>query len=435
MLALGCSSSEKTGSDAAPADVAAPQDGPADAPADRTTDVAPDVTPDSKPDAAAADAPPADDAAQGVDAPATTDAEGAAYCTGGFDVAGAVIPPGFCLRRYAGVPEARTLAFAPNGDLFVSSPRTPTAGGAAGGTGAIVVLTDDDHDGIAELHTFADNLPDVHGLAVGPGFVYFTTAANIWRIPYAIGQRTAGLPESLNVPARFNEGGRWSHGLAISRNGELVTSRGEYSTCGSGSPGGEISRVVGSDLQTIASGFRNPMYLRCHYRDEVCAATELGEDQMTGAREKLIGLRPGTTYGYPCCYSMGTPVSIAPPGACAATTLEDAKFVLSDTPFGLDWEHDLWPEPYRSAIFVALHGSFYSTPSWAGARLVFARTDPATHMPTEDWRDFVGGFGPDGPPLERPSDVTFAPDGRLFFSDDHGGGVYWVAPTTLRRSN
>jgi glucose/arabinose dehydrogenase len=65
--------------------------------------------------------------------------------------------------------------------------------------------------------------------------------------------------------------------------------------------------------------------------------------------------------------------------------------------------------------------------------LVFARVDPATHMPIEGWRDFVGGFGPGGFALERPSDVAFAPDGRLFFADDEGGGVYWVTPSNLGR--
>jgi glucose/arabinose dehydrogenase len=179
------------------------------------------------------------------------------------------------------------------------------------------------------------------------------------------------------------------------------------------------------------------MYLRCHDKDEVCAATELGEDNMTGAREKFLVVKSGTSYGYPCCYTTDMGVPVAAAGTCAAITREDASFVLSDTPFGFDWERDVWPEPYKGAVFVALHGSFYTSPSWAGARLVYTPTDPTTHLPLEreGWRDFLGGFGPDGSPLERPSDVTFASDGRLFFSDDQGGGVYWVAPTTLRRPN
>jgi glucose/arabinose dehydrogenase len=220
--------------------------------------------------------------------------------------------------------------------------------------------------------------------------------------------------------------------------GSLYASRGQYGSCG-GNSGGDISRVSMGKMDVVANGFRNPMFMRCHFRDELCASTELGEDGQPGAREKLLALRPQSDYGYPCCYSTDKPVANASPGACTGIKLEDASFPLSDTPFGFDWEHELWPEPYRGAIFVALHGSFYTQPSWAGARIVFANVDPTTHMPTEIWRDFVGGFGPQGSILERPSDVTFAPDGRMFFSDDHahavandpGGGVYWVAPVSL----
>ena len=45
---------------------------------------------------------------------------------------------------------------------------------------------------------------------------------------------------------------------------------------------------------------------------------------------------------------------------------------------------------------------------------------------------FVTGFGDPRVTIERPADVAFSPDGRLFFSVDQGNKVYWVAPTTLR---
>ena len=90
-----------------------------------------------------------------------------------------------------------------------------------------------------------------------------------------------------------------------------------------------------------------------------------------------------------------------------------------------------WPLPFRDGVFVALHGSYYSSPPWEGARIAFAPTDPATHLPSGDFRDFVRGFGPGGSPLERPADVAFSPDGRLFMADDIAGAVYWIAPSSL----
>ncbi|HVR01931.1 MAG TPA: hypothetical protein VMT47_07360 [Polyangia bacterium] len=363
------------------------------------------------------------------------------WCGRGTDVVGATAADGFCLKRYASIGEARALVVAPNGDLFVAGPSRDTAGGAQGGPGAIVLLSDDDHDGVAEEHVFltrlnaSTSLGDVHGLALGGGYLYFTTQASIWRIAYKDGQRVAeGAPEDLNLPAQFGTGGRWTHGLARSAGGQLVTSRGAYASCGDMSTGGEVSAVgAAGALQPIAVGFRNPMYLRCHRTDEVCAAMELGEDLQMGATEKMLMLRPNTNYGFPCCYTKGVPTMKGPTmlAMCGDVTKEDATFALSDTPFGFDWEPGNWPAPYQNAVFVALHGSAYSTPSWQGAAVVYAATDPTTHAPVQDWQPFQTGFGPGGSVLDRPSDIVFSSEGRMFIADDQSGHVYWMAPKTL----
>src|SRR5882724_4223535 len=172
------------------------------------------------------------------------------WCGRGADVIGAKAADGFCLKRYASVGEARALVLAPNGDLFVAGPSVRTAGDAYGGPGAIVLLSDDDHDGVAEEHPFLTQLnektsaADVHGLALGGGYLYFTTQASVWRTPYTDGQRAAaGAPEDLKLPAEYGTGGRWTHGLARSVGGKLLTSRGAYASCGGASTGGEVSSV------------------------------------------------------------------------------------------------------------------------------------------------------------------------------------------------
>jgi glucose/arabinose dehydrogenase len=354
-------------------------------------------------------------------------------CSTGIGVPGAKVPAGFCIRQYADVEEARTLTAAPNGDIFVGAPSEATPGGASNGPGAIIVLVDDNHDGRAESLTFLDNVPDVHGLAIGGGYLYFTTRADVWRVPYADGQRKATAPrESMKMGAGFVEGGRFTHGLARSVGGKLIASRGEYGTCGR-QLGGEVTQVGmdGAPHTVLARAFRNPMYLRCHSQAEVCAIAELGEDQAAAAFEKFILVKPNTNYGYPCCYGASKPIPSDMAGNCSDLAVEDATFPLSETPFGFDWEHDSWPAPFRGGVFVALHGSAYSNPVWEGARIVFAPTDPGTHAPVQTWQEFVGGFGPGGTPLDRPSDVVFGKDGRMFFSDDQGGHVYWVAPESL----
>ncbi len=424
LAALACSSKPPPG--------VVPTDGPSGGLDRMVLEDAPVLPP--PPDASEEDIEPSDAAPRDAPPP------GPPFCQQGSDVPGVSVPAGFCLRRFGTVRVARTLVIAPNGDLFVGAPSDSTAGGASGGPGAIVVLSDDNHDGVSEAHTFASGIRDVHGLALGGGFVYFTTTSTVWRTPYSTGQRReTGPREDMGLAPRFGLGGRWTHGLARSVGGELLASRGEYNSCGL-NPVGEILRVSMGAFTTLARGFRNPMYMRCHSRDEVCAATELGEDQTPGAREKLVIVKPNTNYGYPCCFTTARPIHAAEAPKCPGVTREDAEFVLAETPFGLDWEREIWPAPYRGGLFVALHGSFYTSPSWGGARIVYARTDPVTRAPVEGWQDFLGrkdsgpgGFGPGGTMLERPSDVAFAPDGRMFFSDDQGGGVYWMAPLTLPR--
>src|SRR5262249_43345752 len=156
-----------------------------------------------------------------------------------------------------------------------------------------------------------------------------------------------------------------------------------YGQCNS-VPGGDIS-TVGDDgsLTMVANGFRNPMYLRCHRTDETCAAMELGEDLLTGATEKMLKLQPNTNYGFPCCKTKSTPIATPMGVTCEDVTKEDATFPLSDTPFGFDWETGVWPAPFTNAVFVALHGSAYSSPSWKGAAIVYAPVDSGTHMPVQ----------------------------------------------------
>src|SRR5438067_1302750 len=89
---------------------------------DTGVDTADDQTPADRVDVA-----DAHDAFDAFDANVATDANdvpsddgsahdvplGAPFCTLGTDVAGAVVPSGFCIRRFATVPEARVLLFAP----------------------------------------------------------------------------------------------------------------------------------------------------------------------------------------------------------------------------------------------------------------------------------------------------------------------------------
>jgi glucose/arabinose dehydrogenase len=105
------------------------------------------------------------------------------------------------------------------------------------------------------------------------------------------------------------------------------------------------------------------------------------------------------------------------------------SYPLHDTPFGFDWAPSSWPVPYNEALFVGMHGN---TGSWLNTDVWWAPTDPVTHRPMRQTPLFVSGWGQRGGIAGHVADVVFAPDGRLLFSNDHDGAIYWVAPRTLR---
>jgi glucose/arabinose dehydrogenase len=385
------------------------------------------------------------DRCDGVAPPAN--GTGAAWCSLGSDVPGLLAPAGFCIRRFATVGLPRVMALAPNGDVFVASPSATTAAGHTGGRGEIVVLSDDNRDGTAEIHTFArGGLETVHGLEFSGGFLYFTTQEAVYRAPYARGQRaeTPGSRQTVAggaatpLGATFMRGGRWTHGLGASVNGRILATRGEYSACAVGPDGrpapgiGEVYEVGMGALNRVASGFRNPMYARCHGCRDLCMVTEMGEDQTTGAVESFVVINNDHWYGYPCCYQSTTGPR-ASTGLCGCMDTQQIKINLGDSPFGFDWERGAWPAPWRSGVFIALHGSFY-LPNYQGAGVMFLPTDPATGIPMNvpPTRFLEATNGSARVSLERPSDVRFSADGRMFLSDDKGGAVYWLAPVGWR---
>ncbi|MDP3275618.1 MAG: hypothetical protein Q8Q09_10515 [Deltaproteobacteria bacterium] len=378
------------------------------------------------------------------------------FCATGREVPGLTVPDGFCVRKYSDVRLARVMALAPNGDLFVAAPTNANATGLSGGPGAIVVLHDDERDGVIEQTVFAADVPNVHGMVFAEGYLYFTNDREVLRTPYVTGQRRETLamrefviggmvPDGMGgtrvdpLTDRFGAGGRQTHGLARSVSGRLFATRGEYSSCSVGAggaravPTGEVYALGMHSLTRALHGFRNPMYARCHFSRDLCMVAELGEDQTTGAVEKLLVVPAEPAWmGYPCCYQRGVgPASAS--GMCSDVRQEEVSIPIGDTPFGFDWERGRWPAPYRNGVFVALHGSFY-TGGFGGAGIVYFPTDPATGVPMRQSavRFVEATNGRPMPSLQRPTDVVFAPDGRMFVSDDYGGGVYMIAPRFVR---
>jgi glucose/arabinose dehydrogenase len=381
---------------------------------------------------------------------------------------------GFCAHYFANVPHNRQLRFAPDGDLFAASPSSNTPGGSASvpSTGGILVLPDDNHDGVADSTNMFIQVASVQGMAFASGNFYFQNNTNIEVIPFTPGERT--LPPSLanasSFPLFFPLGatqvpqdpsgiddGHWPKNLDVAQDGTFYVTNGSYQTqaCVSSDPVfGSIwkasSLSAGATASEVAKGFRNPIALRCETNHDVCLAVELSLDGSgsAGGREKIVPVRQGDDWGFPCCATQYTPFSgaeyqdngqLVTPADCAGVSAENVSFEIGHTPFGLDFETGRWPSPWTGRAFVPLHGD---VGSWLGARVVAIALDPDTGLPLpaseldaaatgDNLLTFSTGWDDGMLDHGRPTTIAFAADGRMFIGNDWNGDVVWMAPVNL----
>ncbi len=361
------------------------------------------------------------------------------------------VPDGFCVHYFATVPETRNLRFSPSGDLFVASPGRPSAGGAPAGLSAIVVLPDDNHDGVADSTvTYRSGLVTTHGLLFLDGSLYYQNGTQVFKAPYTTGDRVStspGVPVlDVNV---YVSPDHWAKAIDADDNGNIyVTNGGDEGEECSGAElttapafHGGIVRIDGSpNGELIARGLRNAYALRCAKGTGTCFGLELGRDfsPELGSREKLFPVHAGDNWGFPCCATANTPYAdySSPTPDCSEVRSEEDSFVIDHTPFGLDFEQGSWAGTFQYRAFVANHGYFVS---WYGARVLAIATDPRTGWPERAQEtdaggavmmDFATGWDDGAQDHGRPAAVTFAPDGRLFIGDDMNGVIVWVAKAT-----
>jgi glucose/arabinose dehydrogenase len=485
LLSSGCSSSHVSpypgtdGGDDADAG-AATDDGPNAQGDDQSDDNAADASSEgADPGACNADAAPWDGAVTGIvthpcNLPGSVQhtATGTVVVPGGpqgHDVSFIKLPVGFCAHYFGNVPNARQLRFAPGGELFVAS---PTSGTTSGGIGiaAIVVLPDDNADGFADTPiTFLGGLPNcvgsclpsTQGLLFTPGYFYYQDnepnatktgriGSTIRRMPYSPGQRRASCPSEQVIDITlYSDGLHWPKAIDMADDGTIYVGNGgsQGDACIAGDPQrGGIWKIDGTPGGApVLKGLRNPIGLRCARGHNQCFALELAKDYSYQpgdfGREKMLPIRQGDDWGFPCCATRNQPyANILPTPNCSTIASDTDSFYIGDTPFGVDFEPGNWPGMWAGRAYVALHGA---AGSWAGARMVAIAMDPMTGLPlpgsnaanatmdTGALVQFATGWDDGSHSHGRPTAVTFSPDGRLFLSDDQKGDIVWIAPLSL----
>lgn len=343
------------------------------------------------------------------------------------------VPAGFQVNVFAeGLANARWLAVAPNGDVFLAEPEA----------GRITLLRDANKDGVAEGRTtFVSGLASVHGLAIQGGNLYASTPTIVYRMPYKDGDTQASASQTaITARGALGDGaGHFTRNLAISPDGRslMVAIGSRTNIAEEPAPRAAVTRfdIAGTNPVTFASGLRNPvgiaykpgtndLYVVVNERDGY--GDGLVPDYFTRIQENDF-------YGWPYAYlgphpSQGA-IGAAKPDMVAKTKAPDVLFEAHSAPLGLAfYDGQAFPAEYRGNAFVALHGSWNSGKP-TGYKVVMVPFQNG--RPTGEYINFATGWWAGGTARAevwgRPVGIAVAADGSLLVADDEANVVWRIS--------
>jgi len=387
---------------------------------------------------------------------------------------------------YAELQAPRMMVYAPNGDLFVSSPSAnritvlrdanddkriaeneksvfaqgpppPGRGGGgappppAGAARAVNPTINGPLLGAAAppctappadfANKGAGQIAAPFGLAFNNGYLYVGNTSSLVRLKYANGDlKATGEPEKLmDLPA----GGHTTRNVIFNRAGtKMYVSVGSQSNNNAGEDCRRAAILEfnpdGSGYRVFASGIRNPVGLAWQPGTNALwtAMNErdnLGDDLVP---DYATSLQDGGFYGWPYSYIGKNPdprYQGAFPDLVNRAIVPDVLLPAHAAALGITfYDGTQFPQRYRNGAFVALHGSWNRSVA-AGYKVVFFPMTNGRPGPIEDFlSNTLVSNGENGSAIEtwgRPVGVTVASDGALLVSDD-GSNVIWRVSAT-----
>ncbi len=336
------------------------------------------------------------------------------------------VPAGFRISEWAsGIENARLMRFTASGDLLVSSPRE----------GKIFLLERDaNDDGRSDgTRVLLEGLHLPHGMALDGGLLWIAETDGVFRVPFDAAARQVKGPIERVVQGLPADGNHYTRTIVIGPDRRLYVSVGSScNICLEEDPrrAAILSYALdGSDERIHASGLRNAVGIAFRPGTDELWATDNGRDLLGDEFPpcELNQIVEGAHYGWP--YANGARVADPDFGldhaAEVARSVAPAHaFGAHTAPLGLAFGAGLkFPEPWETALFVALHGS-WNRRAKQGYEVVALWSDGGTGFREEP---FVTGFEIDNEVVGRPVDVAAGPDGALYVSDDFTGQIYRVA--------
>lgn len=384
-----------------------------------------------------------------------------------------VIPPGFGIRVWSRVSDARFMALAPNGDVLVSVPDE----------GRIVLLRERAGD-VPQQFDFATGLRNPQDMVFhtinGVTWLYFSESNRVSRTVYEPGKTGIGNREVIvdNLPdAQSPEfDGSYSHELkniAIGPDDKLYVSIGSScNVCASDAQANPVRDAIyqygadGKGGRLFARGLRyaegldfipgtGALWVTVNSRDQLPVPfdADVDGDGMNDIGKVIASfvdhnpadfftqVRDGGDYGWPYCDEVtnGGTAALAPdydtnPRGekfdCSTATRASKDIPAHSAPLGMSFLHNTAvPLAYRKGAVVAEHGCWNCTALIAGYKVSFFPFDDAGNAGSE--MDLVTGFATDPAARKvwgRPVDVIADAKGGILISDDFAGAIYELYP-------
>lgn len=353
------------------------------------------------------------------------------------------VPEGFAVSLYAVVPDARSMAVAPQGTVTFVGTRKDK----------VWSVVDRDRNRVAdEVMDFAPSVTfDIpNGPCFSPdGFLYIAERNRVLSFPaaefffegpdpavgevIAQGELIPAEEESFNHTARVcrvGPDGKLYISLGQPHNVQPASKVETYDDLGIGG----IIRVNsdGSGREVYTRGIRNSVGHDFNPANGDLWFTDnqvdgMGDDIPPGELNRQTSA--GQHFGFPW-----TNASVEMPDFKDVERPDGVEFVEPQVEMqahaadlGMSfYRHSSFPQKYHGGIFSAQHGSWNRTTP-VGARVMFTGIDEdgnaaSTEVFADGWlSDDTGEY------RGRPMDVAFLPDGSMLVSDDFAGAIWRVA--------
>jgi Raf kinase inhibitor-like YbhB/YbcL family protein len=340
-------------------------------------------------------------------------------------------PPGFAVTPFAtGLKNARIIAVAPNGNVYVSRRDQ----------GDVVLLRDANGDGRADgPPEIVANRAGAHGLAIKDDKLYLVTVKELFVADIRPDGR---LGELTMLAGDLPDAGQHANRtIAFGPDGMLYLSVG--STCNDCNETNQENATIlrfspdFSNRTIVATGLRNTIGFDWQPRTGELWGFDHGIDFLgdEDQPEELNKIETGKQYGWPHVYGAGSIYPQSTP--VGEIRKEDWKahstpMVLGHTAHAAPMQMVFYsatgfPAAYQGDAFVTMRGS-WNRKKASGYEIVRVRFQDGQATSIEP---FVTGFLTDGgrTHIARPVGLAVARDGALLMADDASGVIYRIAYT------